>query len=238
MPDQVLPLYVRLRNQLRSQILEGKYRPNDRLPSESELTESEGVSRITVRQALGDLEAEGLIVRQQGRGAFVAPLRASQSLNRLQGLGEALSSLGQVNSKRLSSQSLPLPADVASLLELPEGEAATQLVGLRYLDRQPLSVNVSWFPLAIGERVAVADLSARDILSVLERDLGHEVREAELEISAAPMPQREARLLKVPPGVAALRVRRLVRSTRGEPLHLETAIYRSDSFSYKLSLTR
>lgn len=238
MPEQVLPLYARLRNQLRAQILDGRYKPNDRLPSESELTVSEGVSRITVRQALGDLEAEGLIVRQQGRGAFVAPVRASQTLNRLQGLGEALSGLGQVNSKRLSSQLLPLPVEAARLMEMAPGTPAIQLVGLRYLDRQPLSVNVSWFPREIGERIASADLSTRDILHILENDLGRPLRGAELEITAEAMPAREARLLRVAAGVPALRVRRLVRSIDGEPLHLEKVVYRSDTFSYRLNLTR
>lgn len=238
MSDPALPLYVRLRNELRTRILEGTLASGERLPSEMALTEAHGVSRITVRQALGDLEAEGLIVRQQGRGAFVAPTRTSQSLDRLQGMAEALAGHGQVSSTRLSTQRLPAPAEVAAALRLTTGEEAMRLVGLRYLDRQPLSVNVSWFPVALGERIARLDLSGRDILQVLEAELGVAVKQADLEISAAPMSAADARLLHVKPGVPALRVHRLVRGAQDDPLHLETIVFRSDSFSYKLSLTR
>lgn len=238
MSDSNLPLYARLRDELRAHILEGQLAPHDRLPSESELTEAHGVSRITVRQALGDLEAEGLIVRRQGKGAFVAPPRASQSLNRLQGMAEALAGHGEVHTKRLSTQRLPAPADVAAVLQIAPGEEAVRLVGLRYLERQPLSVNVSWFRPELGDRIARLDLSGRDILQVLEGELGCIVHQADLEISAAPMPSAEARLLGVKPGVPSLRVHRVVRGAESAPLHLETIIFRSDSFSYKLSLTR
>src|SRR5207237_10501943 len=97
------PLYARLRDALRAQILDGHLGVGDRLPSESELSAAHGVSRITVRQALGDLQKAGLITRLQGKGAFVAPPHASQTLQRLQGLSEALASAGQtVHSKRRS----------------------------------------------------------------------------------------------------------------------------------------
>lgn len=233
-----LPLYAQLRDELRARILDGHLAPDERLPSESELTGAHGVSRITVRQALGDLEAEGLIVRRQGKGAFVAPPRTRQSLNRLEGMAEALAGHGEVHSKRLSTQRLPAPAEVAQLLEIAPGEEAVRLVGLRYLERQPLSVNVSWFRPALGDRIARMDLSGRDILQVLESDLGCTVQQADLEISAAPMPAAEARLLGVRPGVPSLRVHRVVRGAQAEPLHVETIVFRSDSFSYKLSLTR
>jgi GntR family transcriptional regulator len=233
------PLYARLRDELRAGILEGRLQPHDKLPSESEMTAAYGVSRITVRQALGDLQKEGLIIRLQGKGAYVAQPHATQRLHRLEGLAEALAAQGQaVHSKRLSMKSVRASADIAEQLGLQPRSELLQLTTLRYLDRQPLSVNVSYFAPGLGERIARIDVSGRDLIEVLEHELGQQVERADVEIRAQAMPAREARLLKVQPGEPALKVHRVVRAPGGRPLQTETAVYRADVFSYKLSLSR
>src|SRR3982751_4546974 len=101
MADLPQSLHAQLRDALRSRILDGALKPGDKLPSEAELTAEHGVSRITVRQALGALQSEGLIVKLHGKGAFVSQPRAAQSLDRLQGLSEALAPGHRaLNSKR------------------------------------------------------------------------------------------------------------------------------------------
>jgi GntR family transcriptional regulator len=233
------PLYARLRDALRADILDGRLEPHAKLPSESEMTTAYGVSRITVRQALGDLQKEGLIVRLQGKGAYVAQPRASQQLQRLEGLAEALAGQGQqVHSKRLSMKTVRASAELAAQLEVPARTELHQLASLRYLDRQPLSVNVSHFVPGIGERIARVDLSGRDLLEVLERDLGQRVERADVEIRARAMPAREARLLHVSAGEPALVVDRVIRAVGGKPLQTESAVYRADVFSYRLTLAR
>jgi GntR family transcriptional regulator len=239
MADLPQPLYARLRDALRAEILDGRLGAGDRLPSESELSAAHGVSRITVRQALGDLQKAGLITRLQGKGAFVAPPHASQSLQRLQGLSEALASQGQtVHSKRLSLRKVRAPADVARQLALAGGAQVTQLVSLRYLDGAPLSVNVSHFAAALGERIARIDVSGRDLIDVLEHDLAQPVGEAQLEIRAQALSARDARWLKAVAGEPALRVDRLVLGRDGQPLQAESATYPADRFSYRLTLSR
>jgi GntR family transcriptional regulator len=233
------PLYARVRDELRAGILDGRLQPHAKLPSESEMTAAYGVSRITVRQALGDLQKEGLIVRLQGKGAYVAQPRASQQLQRLEGLAEALAGAGQqIHSKRLAMKTVRAAAEVAAQLELAARTEVHQLTTLRYLDRQPLSVNVSHFVPGIGERIARIDISGRDLLEVLERDLGQRVERADVEIRAEAMPAREARLLQVEAGEPALRVHRVIRAAGGKPLQTEMAVYRADVFSYRLTLRR
>lgn len=233
------PLYARLRDELRAGILDGRLQPHARLPSESEMTATYGVSRITVRRALGDLQKEGLIVRLQGKGAFVAQPRASQQLNRLEGLTEALAGQAQaVHSKRLSLKVVRAAGAVAAELQVLRGTEIVQLSTLRYLDRQPLSVNVSHFALALGERIGRIDISGRDLIEVLEHDLRQRVERADVEIRAEAMPAREAKLLHVKAGEPALRVHRVVHALGGSPVQTESALYRADVFSYRLSLSR
>ena len=234
-----MPLYARLRDSLRADILEARLKANDKLPSESELAAGHGVSRITVRQALADLQREGLIIRLQGKGAFVSRPRATQTLDRLQGLREALSGQGQaVHSKRLSMKKVAANAEVARQMLLSSGSDVYQLMTLRYLEREPLSVNTSYFAPALGERIARLDLSGRDLIEVLEHELGQKVVQAHLDISAVAMPSREGRLLKVAAGEPALKVHRVLCAEAERPLQTETALYRADVFSYQMSLRR
>lgn len=238
-PDLPLPLYALLRDQLRALILDGRLKPHDKLPSESELTQQHGVSRITVRQALSDLQQEGLIVKLHGKGAFVSHPKAAQSLNRLQGLSEALSLQGQaVNSKRLSMKKLKVPAAVARQLQLEPAAEVYELMTLRYLDREPLSVNWSYLPLPIGEKLERVDISNRDLIDLFEHEFGMKVEQAQLEISARRAGAREARWLKIEPGDPVLQVERLLYAGHAQPLQTETAVYRADAFSYKLNLQR
>ena len=70
----LIPLYSRVSSIIQNKILSGQYEPRDKLPTEDELVEYFGVSKITVRNALALLEADGLIFRTRGKGTFVAPV--------------------------------------------------------------------------------------------------------------------------------------------------------------------
>ena len=232
-------LHAQLRDALRASILDGRLRPGDKLPSESELTGAHGVSRITVRQALGALQAEGLIVKLHGKGAFVSHPRATQNLNRLQGLNEALAEEPHaLSSKRLLWRELRAPAVVARQLRLGVGAQVYHLQTLRYLDRQPLSVNSSYLVRSLGVRLARVDFSQRDLIDVFEHEGGLKIGEAQIDIGAGVARPQEARLLQLDPGAPVLEVERLLHTADGEPVHFETAIYRADTFRYKLNLRR
>ena len=88
------PLYEQIKDTLRGRILDGTYAPHSQMPSEHELCALFGVSRITVRQALGDLQKEGLLFKLHGKGTFVSKPKAFQNVTSLQGFGEAMSSMG------------------------------------------------------------------------------------------------------------------------------------------------
>src|SRR5262245_22769066 len=98
------PLYAQLRDALRVRILDGTLSAGSQIASESELTQQHGVSRITVRQALNDLQKEGLIFRVHGKGTFVSERTVGQDLTRLRGLSESLSAEGHEVHNRLLSR--------------------------------------------------------------------------------------------------------------------------------------
>lgn len=239
MPELPQSLHAQLRDALRARILDGRLAPGDKLPSESELTAEHGVSRITVRQALGALQAEGLIVKLHGKGAFVSHPKAAQSLNRLEGLNEALATEQHaVSSKRLMWREVRAPATVARQLGLPSGESVYHLQTLRYLDRKPLSVNNSYLLRSLGEKLARVDFSQRDLIDVFEHEGGLKIGEAQLSIGAGLARPQDAKLLHLEQGAPVLEVERLLHLADGGPIHVEMAVYRADTFRYKLNLRR
>ena len=239
LPESALPLHARLRDRLRAEILQGRLRPHDQLPSENELTERYAVSRITVRQALAALHAEGLIVKVQGKGSFVSQPRVSQELNRLRGLGESLASEGhEVHARVLKIDDVPAPPTAAARLRIEPGSTVTELLSLRYVDREPLSLNRLYIAADVGARLRRAGVAHRDILSIYETDLQLTIGRAEVMISAALADKQQRKYLALPEHAPVLQVDRVVYGADDRPLHVETSCYRSDAFSYRLTLER
>ncbi|MBT0962219.1 GntR family transcriptional regulator [Denitromonas iodatirespirans] len=233
-----VPLYSQIREALRRSILDGTYPPHSQMPSESQMIARFGVSRITIRQALGDLQKEGLIFKVMGKGSFVAKPKAFQSLSRLQGFGEAMAPSGyETYAMLLSAREVPASAVVAQRLALAEGSPVFEIQRLRYLNREPISVDVSYFPIDIGQRLTQEDLATRDIFVILENDYGHNLTHADVQIEAISAEESLGRHLDVAEGSPLLRIERLTYA--GErPIDFEFLYYRGDAFQYRLRIDR
>lgn len=239
LPAGADPLHLRLRNHLRDEILQGRLAPLAQLPSEAELIARFEVSRITVRHALAALHAEGLITKVQGKGSFVAPPRLSPPQDRLRGLSESLGESGhEVQARLVGSSEAAAPAALARRLGLAAGTPVAELLSLRYVDRQPLSLNRLQMAAPLAARLRKADIGRRDVVAVYETDFGLQLGHAEVEISAAPAGRLQRKHLGLAEHAPVLQVERLVHDAAGQPLHLETSWYRHDGFSYKLRIER
>lgn len=237
-PMSSVPLHTQIREIVRRRILEGTYAPHSQMPSEAQMMEAFSVSRITIRQALGDLQKEGLIFKVAGKGSFVAKPKAFQNLSRLQGFGEAMAPAGyETFSQVLSTREAPADAAVAQRLALKPGEAVFEIQRLRYLNREPISVDVSYFPPAIGRRLEREDLPARDIFLILENDYGLHLTHAEVSIDAISANEFLARQLRTAEGAPLLRIERLTHADE-QPVDFEYLYYRGDAFQYRLRVER
>lgn len=233
------PLYERIKGALREIILSGQAVPDTLLPSEAALCEQFGASRITVRQALADLQNEGLIFRRHGKGTFVSAPKAFQNVTALQGFAEAMSAQGHsIHNRVLRLETVPAPMDVAQALQLAPGTPVTELHRVRLLDRAAVSLEVTWLPEALGRVVARADLATRDVFLVLEQDAGVPLGHATLAIDAALADHATATTLDVGAGAPILRVERLTHDAHGKPIDFERLYFRGDTFQYRLRLDR
>ena len=233
------PLYVQIKEWLRASILDGTLAPHQQLPSESELTTRFGVSRITVRQAIGDLQKEGLVFRIHGKGTFVSKPKAFQQLVRLQGFDEAMRSLGyETYSKFLGAATVPASAEIARALQVKPGERVGEIRRIRYLNRAPISLDVSYFPGDIAARLASEDLAARDIFAILENDYGIALGHADLCVEASLADESLAPQLDIEEGAPMMRITRLTWTADGRPIDFEHLHYRGDAFQYRLRVER
>jgi len=232
-------LYARIREELRERILSGAWQPNDPVPSERELMAQYSVSRITVRQALGELQKESLIFKLAGKGAYVAQTRPFQELGRLQGFAEAMEARGHEAFNRvLAVEHIVASALVASRLGLAAGAPVTEIKRVRHLDRQPVSLDVTWVPRALGERLAREDLATRDVFLILENDCATPLGHADLVIDAGLADESLGAQLGITAGAPVLRIERLTHDAAGRPVDYEHLYCRADNFQYRLRIER
>lgn len=233
------PMYAQIKDELRSRILDGRYTPHERLPSESELMALFSVSRITVRQALGDLQREGLLFKIHGKGTYVSKPKTFQELGQLEGFAEAMGKRGfETYNRVIAQRTVKADRQVAAHLQLPVNTSVTEIRRVRFLNREPISVDVSYFERSLGDRLRRADLAHRDIFALLENEFALPLGQAELQIEAMLADETLADLLKVEEGAPILKLERLTYSADGRPIDFEYLYYRGDAFQYRMRIER
>ena len=162
--DARLPLYYQLYEILHDKLLLKAWKPGDRLPTETELVASYGVSRITVRKVLDMLVKEGLIYRQAGRGTFVAHATLEQGLSHIISFTEDMQRRGfTVSTKVLFSGLEPATERIAEMLDIGVGEELARLERLRLADGEPMCIENSHFVHKYCRGILEHDFSVKSL---------------------------------------------------------------------------
>jgi GntR family transcriptional regulator len=232
------PRHEQVSDWILAQIESGRYAVDDRLPSESELQELFGVSRITVRRGLATLESDGRIYRQQGLGSFVAPARITQGLVRLTDFAEDMRLAGlEARSRVLLQRREPASAVVARLLGVNEGDPIERLDRLRTGDGRPVAMDRTWLPPYYAQLLAGRDLEADTIYSILE-GVGIPVLRGRYRIQAVLAHDAEAIPLDVGRGAPLLRIDRTSFTLAGRVVYHQARYYRTDRVAFDLEAAR
>lgn len=231
------PMYDQLRTLIVDGIARDGLRPGDLLPGEHRLCQQYGISRTVVRQALAQLEHEGIVERVKGKGTFVARPKTSESLvHTLIGLYDDVERRGgHVHSDVIRHESEIADADVAEALELEPGSPVVVLERLRYVDGDPWSLSTTWMPEPIGAVTLGTDLSEASLYRVLgNHDIRatHGVRSAEATVAT----HEQAQSLGVSVGSALLRLRSVSRGPGGVPIEYFVAYHRGDRSRFEFQL--
>lgn len=234
-----VPLYHQLKQIVRGEIERGLYKPGDRLPSEPEWIQKYGVSRITVRQALSELETEGVVVRRHGKGTYVAERHIEQDLVRLTDFVEDMELAGFSSSSRvLLFAHEVVSTNVAEALHVAQGSEVVRIDRLRLANERPIALDSTWLPLRFGMLLSQEMLRQETIYHILETRYEIPVEAGIFHITAANATSEQARLLGVAAGAALLRIQRISCTAGNVPVYMQERYYRPDRVSYRVALRR
>lgn len=227
-----IPLYHQLYEGLRSQILSGELEPGDMLPTENELLDRHGISRNTVRQALDLLVNDGLIVRERGRGTFVAQPKIDQGLTRIISFTEDMLRRGLKPDTRVLLRTLmPAPEHIAEALGLPVGEELAHLERLRLADGEPMSIEKSYLVHRYCPGVLERDYSSVPLRETLAREYNIFLVHGKQRISAIAAPADTAAHLDIAPGAPLLYIERTTYTARETAVEYLQIYNRGDRYT-------
>lgn len=232
-----MPLYHQIKEDLLETIKGGRLTPGDRIESEPALMERYGVSRATVRQALGQLVAEGYLVIRRGLGTYVAVPKIRQGLLRMYSFSREIERLGMrpgTHVQALGEE--PAGPSVAAALGIPVGEPVVALRRLRSADDEPIMVETSWLPVDRFPGLVDCDLEHTRLYDVLADAYGVRPSRAREEFEPVLLSSDEARLLAKHTGDPALLLERVAFDAGGQPIEFCRSVVRGDRCRYFVEL--
>lgn len=234
--QSVIPLYYQLKEILRYEIVDGKYKPGDMLPSVSEIMDDYNISRHVVNRALSELITEGLVVSRKGVGSFVNHQKLKKKMSIIEGFTSSLVQLGELaHTKVLEKEFVDLPDEVKLKLEVSGNRKGFHLKRLGFVGNEPIAMVVNYYPKEVGEVLAKQELDNISTYEILSRhsELTSTTAEKELSVTFASLDQ--AGLLNVKEGFALVCIKSLTRNQQQHPFDYSEIFYRSDRVEFKFS---
>jgi GntR family transcriptional regulator len=234
-----IPFYLQLSEILRREIDERQPRQGVyQLPSENEMATLQSITRATVRRALDELERDGWIYREKGKGSFAAVRRVEHELTQLVSTTEDMRSRGWALTTRLVSQEkVPAPPKVARALELAEGTTVYKLCRLRIVEDEPISIQIPYLPAALCPDLEENDLT-RSLYRLLETRYALRLWTGHETLRARCVLPHEAELLEVPHCTPVMYMERVTYAATGRAVEYLEAVWRGDRYDFKVSLSR
>jgi GntR family transcriptional regulator len=234
-PAAASPLYLQLVERLAAAIGCGRLKEGQALPPERELAEGLRVSRTTVRKALDELVARGLVASRHGSGNFVAGTRLEQPLARLSSFSEDMQARGRKPGFVWVERGVfPPSPEEAIALGLASGEQVARFVRVRLADDEPLALERA----AIAARHLPDPMAVDSSLYAALRARGLEPVRALQHLRAAAASPAEARHLQIPPGSPVMATVRHGYLADGRPVELTRSVYRGDRYDFVAEMRR
>lgn len=235
MHTSATPIYARIQESLRHRMATGELREGDRMPSEAELASDFRTTRGTVRQALTRLVYEGLIVREVGRGTFVAPPTVESTLDTTlrQSFEEQMAARGlRVALRLLHLAEEPASQAVAEALQLMPGEPVARLKRLRLIEGDVVGFEDRLMLVSVGRRLAREALTAQSAIALVETALGGRLGRIAVAVRAAIASGEIGRLLELKRGSPVLVRAHTFFALDGRPVLHGQSVYRGDKYQF------
>ncbi len=227
-----VPVYFQLRNSIMERIKNGEYKLGSLIPSERELSEQLGISRMTVRQALSLLVNEGVLYREKGRGTFVSKIVFEQK--NIMSFSEMVRKKGaKPKTEILYFKEVKSPPDISIQLDMEDNEKIYNLKRLRFADNNPVAIEEVFIPVSYCPNMVKDDLSG-SLYSLLQDKYSYTISFMDNRIQAVLPSQEEKSLLHIAGNTPLLSINGVNYTEKGLKLFFEKSIYRSDEYEYSV----
>ncbi|VYU14287.1 UTRA domain-containing protein [Clostridium tertium] len=227
-----IPIYYQLKNDLVAKISEGVWKPGECIASERELCEVYGVSRMTIRQAIGELVQEGILLRIKGKGTFVCEQTFKQK--DMMSFTEIVRQMGgKLKSEIIDFSKIQTPEDLADIFSLEELYVITRK---RIVDDECVALEKVYIPVDYCGYIDEEMLKG-SLFTILE-DFGYKVDYSQSSIAAVIMNDELKNTFNVDTEVPMLKIISKTYDLSNKMIFLEEAIYRSDKFILEVNISR
>ena len=232
-----VPLYHQLEGVLKAEIESGRWHAGEKIPTESQLVESFGVSKITVRQALEQLVDQGYVRREHGRGTFVSHRKFDEGPRQLTSFSEEMKGHSMVASSRILGQTVErADSQLARALDLQPNAPVIVIRRLRLASGQPVTIQKAHIPKSLAPGLQVAeDASLYDVLQRIYHLYPARARETYMVGKAD---RAAAKLLGIQPGAPVFQAERVTFLPNGKPFEFVQSTIRGDRYSIVLDLIK
>lgn len=232
------PLYYQLYSILKERIIDGIYAVGSILPSESDMIQEFGVSRITIRRALSDLENDGYIEKRKGKGSIVLRMRLERPLTVFNSFsGDALARGDRPSSIVLSLERVPAGVHVAERLGIPASSDVYALIRLRLLNGRIVALHKSYIRTDLGFEVSPEDFGEDTSLYSFLEERGVVLGSADETVEARLASSELRRYLFIDEqSCAVVYKERVTYDSRMMPVEFSENSYRGDQYKYSVHI--
>ncbi len=223
-----LPMYRQLSNIIRTNVENGVYEVNQKIPTEMELSKKYNVSRVTVRKALEELVEDGILLRKQGKGTFISEKKTTNANYPQTSFADACLLSGKKPATRLLSYSMEVPTKkIADFFEIEQTEMVIKIRRIRMADGEPIILEVDYFPESFA---FLADEALTDSIAlILNRNNIYPIH-GETVTTICYASEEESRVLNVDVEQPLLYIRGEIRNEDMRPVQVSKQIIRTDLY--------
>ncbi len=233
-----IPLYYQLKEILLDLIKSGELE-GGRLPTEEELCIRYSVSRGTVRKALSELESEGFIVTEAGKGTFAVKPKFEQSLLKFYSIGREMRDLGiELTSRTILREVTKPTREVIKFLGINGDEDVNKLIRVRYLEGEPIILETIWIPVKFCSDLTEKVKDDVPIYDILEYNYNLKILKVREMLEPVIINENEASVMECKPGIPAFLVERITYNLEEIPIEFRKSIIRGDRFKFTTEMYR
>ena len=231
-----VPLYYKLAENIEEQINNDIYEKGEKIPSERELCEIYGVSRMTVRLAIDELVKKGKLEKVQRKGTYVLSKSIVQNLNKVYSYSKEMNKQGKISSTKMIKRKI-VKADekLAKKLRVPIGENLLYIERLRLAENVPIMVEKTWFIYNVTPFLMDIDFTKKGLYKTLDEDYGIRFNKAIETFKATQLNSYECRLLNCPNDQYGLLIKRLSYSD-DKIICCSSIVSKGDTFEFTVVL--